>query len=86
MQVEQFKFAQRGGSWLLTRYARKEPSNRPCDVNFISRRYSVNLLTGVVHDIGYSKGRLQSDQSHRTERRALDIASFDFSMFESSLP
>ncbi len=84
IQVETFRVALAGGAWRVAGYDKSEPDSAvTCDVNFRSREYSANLLTGRVHVVEYRAGNEVGRRSRRTGISAPGLTSFSFSMFET---
>ena len=83
IQVETFRLALAGGAWRVAGYDKAEPdSTETCDVNFRSREYSANLLTGRVNVVKYRAGHAVERGSRTTKVCAPELSSFSFSMFE----
>ena len=84
IQVETFRLALAGGAWRVAGYDKAEPdSAETCNVNFHSREYSANLLTGRVHVVEYRAGHPVKRESRATKVTAPSLSSFKFSMFQN---
>jgi len=84
VQVETFRFALARGSWRVAGYDKSEPdSPATCNVNFRSREYSANLLTGSVRVVEYRSGHALRRIARTTNVPAPGLSAFNFSMFET---